>query len=634
MKFRLAIGVCFAICIFFCPAWGQLKSVVTSPYTIDSRFWNDRYKTLLVNWIPHCVNEISDPNLKEGGIENFVQAGNKLAGRPYHKHVGDPWANAWVYNTVESMCYALMFDPHGDQQIIAAQNRMRQTLDQWIPIILSAQEPDGFLHTLDTLDDKTRWTNIGDHEGYSAGYFIEAAIANYRLTQGKDRRMYDAAKRLADCWCNNVGPAPKRTWYDGHEELEQALYRFANLTNEVEGPGIGDKYIALSKFLLDSRHGGGSYDQSDKPVTQMTIAEGHAVRAMYLYTGMTDIAMATGDPAYRAACLAIENDLVNKKLYLTGGVGSGETPEGFGPDYSLPNKSYCESCAACGELFFQHAMNLAFSDAHYADLYEKTIYNGILGDYSLDGKTFTYTNELDSDHERYLWHECPCCVGNFPRALLQMPTWMYDRDANGIYVNLFIGSTVNIPQVAGTDVQIVQKTEYPLDKNVLLIVNPNEPKEFTLHIRSPQRDASALYHLEPDCNGIASLRVNGQPVKMDVAYGYVAITRQWNPGDRVEMVLPMQVQRVHAVNEVTADRGRVALQYGPLVFNIESVDEKIDAALAPDAVLQAEWTPALLDGVLAIHSTFSDGSPLLAIPNYARNNRGGRSIVWLNESAK
>lgn len=606
-----------------------LLAVDTAPYKINSSFWKDRYRNLIINWIPHCITEISDPKLKEGGIENFVQAANKLAGRPYTKHVGYPFANAWVYNTIEAMCYAQMFDPQGDQETMAAQQAMQMKLNEWIPIILSAQEPDGYLQTNETLSGKPRWSDKWDHEGYVGGYFLEAAIAHYRMTNGQDRRLYNAAKRLANCWYDNIGPVPKRFWYDGHEEMEQALVRFARLVDQVEGAHAGDKYVQLAKFLLDCRGGGDSYDQTQSSVIQQYEAVGHAVRAVYLYTGMADVAAETGDVNYQSAIQSIWSNLVNKKYYLTGGVGSGETAEGFGADYSLPNHSYCESCAACGELFFQHAMNLAYHNAKYADLYEQTLYNGILGDLSLDGKTFTYTNELDSNHERYLWHQCPCCVGNIPRTLLQMPTWMYSRSANGIYVNLFVGSAATIPDVSGTTVQMVQQTDYPLSGNVTMIVNPAKAETFAVNIRVPQREVSALYTAQPDCDGITSISVNGQSITPEIKDGYVVITRQWNPGDRIDLVLPMKVQTVKADDRVIADQGRVALQYGPLIYNIEHVDQNLDRQLDEKSPLTVQWDANLLDGINVIHGKFTDGSPMLAIPNYARNNRGGRSIVWM-----
>jgi DUF1680 family protein len=618
----------------------RLDPVYPRSYKISGAMWVGRMKPLITTWLPHCVDELEDPNLPEGGINNFIEAGKKLAGQPHKPQSGAPWANAYVHNTVESICDALMVDPQGDPQIIASQQHLQATLDQWIPLILSAQEPDGYLQTRFTLgtdrENKTghfpaHWTMRGEHEGYTAGYFIESAIADYLLTDGKDRRMYEAAKRLADCWDRNIGPAPKKSWFDGHEEIEQALVRFGRFVNDVEGGGKGDRYTALAKFLLDQRMGGSEYDQTHLPVVQQYEAVGHAVRASYLYSAMADVAVQTHDADYVSAVNSLWDNLTNKKWYITGGIGSGETSEGFGKNYSLPNNAYCESCSNCGALFFNWKMNLAYHDAKFADQYEGTLFNAILGDYDLSGANFTYTNALDSSEARYPWHSCPCCVGNFPRTLLMLPTWMYSTGDDGLYVNLYLGSTVTVDHIAGTSVRMVQETDYPLGGKIVLAVNPAESKTFALRLRIPDRGVSTLYTNIPEVNGLTSLLVNGEPLKPQIENGYAVITRQWKTGDKVELDLPMKPYRVKAIDTVKADRGRVALKFGPLVYNIESVDQDIEKVLADDAPLATEFKPDLLGGTLVIKGTFTDGSPMLAIPNYLRLNRGGRSIVWIKD---
>jgi hypothetical protein len=615
-----------------------LQPVYVTSFQINSRFWNDRIKAVIVNWIPHVYTKLSDPQLPEGGENNFVQAGNKLAGRPFTARQGPPWADAYTHNTVESMCLALMVDPQGDAEIIAAQKAMKAKLAEWIPEILSAQEPDGYLQTRFTLDptNPEHWSPRfrGEHEGYTAGYFIESAIAYYRLTGGSDMRMYNAAKRLADCWYDHIGPPPKKAWFDGHEELEHALVRFAALVDLVEGPGKGDKYVQLAKFLVSCRGGGSEYDQSYAPAIEQYEAVGHAVRAVYLYTGMTDLVAQTGDVNYQSAVQSIWDDLINRKYYITGGVGSGETAEGFGADFSLPNTAYCESCSGCGELFFQHAMNIAYPDAKYADLFEETLYNAILGDLDLQGKNFYYANPLESPEEggaRYPWHNCPCCVGNISRTLLSLPTWIYNTDSQGIYVNLYVGSTMTIHGVGGTDVQMVQTTDYPWSEKVTITVNPATPTDFTIRLRLPTRDVSELYKSTPAADGISSIAVNGVSIIDYISTrGYLGVERTWKAGDKIELTLPLVPQRITADERVAADRGRVALRYGPLVYNIEHVDQpSLDLPLKSDSPLTAQWMPDLLGGVVAIKGTFADGSPMLAIPNYARCNRGGASIVWM-----
>ncbi len=609
------------------PPTRRLDVVYTKHYTIDNPLWNARAKALIVNWIPHCIDMINRTNLTEGqgGIDNFVEAAKALRGEPHARQKGYVFANAWVHETIESICLALMVDAQGDRDILGAQEKMRATLADWIPKILAAQEPDGYLQTAYTLAPRSQWPEHwwpgmrGGHEGYVGGYFIESAINHYTLTEGKDKRLYNAARRLADCWVANIGPG-KREWFDGHEEMEQALVRFGRFVNDQEGGGQGDAYIRLARFLLDSRRGGAEYDQSHLPPVQQYEAVGHAVRAVYFYSGLADIAAETGDPDYSSAVASLWDNLVNKKYYVTGGVGSGETSEGFGPNYSLPNDAYCESCSSCGLIFFQYKLNLAYHDAKYADLYEETLYNALLGSTDLDGHNFQYTNPLQGG-DRGPWHVCPCCVGNIPRTLLMLPTWTYVKGADGLYVNLFIGSTMKVENVAGTDVEMVQKTDYPWHGRVSITVNPKTAKAFTVYVRVPNRATSQLYTETPAVSGLNVLAVNGRPLAPAVVNGYVAITRTWQTGDTVTLELPLTVQRIKADDHIQADRGRVALRYGPLLYNVETADQpNLDQSLG-NSPLTPVWKGNLLDGVIALQGFWADGSPLLAIPNFARNNR-------------
>ena len=626
------------------PPARHLDLIDTGHYKIDSPLWNKRAKALIVNWIPHCIKKISDPDLREGGINNFIDAANKLAGKEHGRHRGYVFSNAWVYNTIESICVALMVDAQGDNEIESAQNQMRATLEDWIPKILAAQEPDGYLQTVFTLSDREHWSprHRADHEGYVAGYFLECAIGHYMLTDRKDARLYNAAKKLGDCWYDNIGPAPKKEWYDGHQAMEIALVRFGRFVNNMEGKGKGDKYIELSKFLLDCRKDGHEYDQSHVPVVQQYEAVGHAVRAVYSYAGMADVAMETGDIDYHSAVMSLWDNIVNRKYYVTGGVGSGETSEGFGPDYSLRHNAYCESCSSCGEIFFQHKLNMTYHDAKYADLYEETLYNALLGSMDLEGKNFYYQNPLDSRGNRYDWHGCPCCVGNIPRTLLMLPTWTYAKSNIGIYVNLFIGSTVNVGDVAGTDVEMVQKTDHPWSGDVEITVNPEVQKKFSVCIRLPNRSVSELYNASPASDGIASISVNGSVISPPVNNGYAVITRKWKRGDKIALKLPMKIQRIKGIDKIDATKGRVALRYGPLIYSAESIDQNLDNVLDPDAPLTTQWKPNLLDGVMVIKGEWTDGSELTAIPNYARNNRstgdqsnrrsrGTSSSVWVKD---
>ncbi len=622
------------------PPSDRLDVVYTKHYSIDSPLWNSRAKMLIVNWIPHCIAycERTDiaANRGDGGIDNFIEAGKANRGEPHARHKGYVFSNAWVHQTVESMCIALMVDPQGDQSIIDAQQKMRETLERWIPIILAAQMPDGYLQTAYVLADRKNWPerwspdHRGNHEGYVSGYFIESAINHYTLTDGGDLRLYNAAKKLADCWVSNIGPG-KKAWFDGHQEMEQALVRFGRFVNDQEGHHRGDAYIALARFLLDSRRGGSEYDQSHLPPEQQYEAVGHAVRATYFYSAMADIAAETGDRGYQSAVLSLWDNMVNKKYYLTGGIGSGETSEGFGPNYSLRNDSYCESCSSCGLVFFQYKLNLAYHDARYADLYEQTMYNALLGGVALNGESFCYTNPL-VDTERTVWHVCPCCVGNIPRTLLMMPTWAYVKSPTGIYVNMFVGSRIHVGKVAGTNVEMVQKTEYPWKGAVAITVHPEQATTFSVYVRIPNRNTSRLYTESPAINGVQRFAVNGKPFTPKMEKGYAVVTREWRAGDRIELELPMEPQRVVADDRIQADLGGIALKYGPMIYNVESADNQNINQQLSGQPLRAEWKPDLLGGVMVLTGTWQDGSPLTAIPNYTRMNRVGRPPEYPRET--
>jgi DUF1680 family protein len=629
------------------PEEKRLDVVYTKRYKIDSPLWTARAKALIVNWIPHCIRQIERTDLPtgQGGLDNFIEAAKALRGEPHGRHLGYVFSNAWVHQTIESMCIALMIDAGGDREIMAAQEFMKKTLEKWIPVVLAAQEPDGYLHTAYTLRDTTRWKERwapetrGNHEGYVAGYFIESAINHYTLTEGRDKRLYDAAKKLADCWVANIGPG-KKEWYDGHQEMEQALVRFGRFVNDIEGNGRGDSYIALAKFLLDNRRNGSEYDQSHVPVQQQYEAVGHAVRAVYNYSAMADIAAETGDVDYQSAVISLWDNIVNKKYYVTGGIGSGETSEGFGPDYSLGNNAYCEACSSCGLIFFQYKMNLAYHDAMFADLYEETMYNALLGSMDLQGKNFFYDNPLSSGLMRYDWHVCPCCVGNIPRTLLMVPTWTYVKSENGIYVNMYIGSTIRVENVAGTNVEMIQKTDYPWNGKVRITVNPESSATFTVYVRVPDRKTSKLYTTVPEVKTLKALSVNGVDVPVKIVKGYAEIPGEWKKGDIIELEIPMEVQVITADERILADRGRVALRYGPMIYNVEKADQQDINERIGNTPFTAEWKPRMLGGIIAIRGTWADGSQLLAVPDFARLNRpveraeGDRtptSIVWIRK---
>jgi DUF1680 family protein len=335
--------------------------------------------------------------------------------------------------------------------------------------------------------------------------------------------------------------------------------------------------------------------------------------------------------------MSLWDNIVNRKYYVTGGIGSGETSEGFGPDYSLRHNAYCESCSSCGLIFFQYKLNLAYHDAKFADLYEETIYNALLGAIDLEGQTFNYTNPLVGGR-RTAWHACPCCIGNIPRTLLMVPTWAYVRGEDAIYVNLYVGSTVKVGRVAGTDVEIVQQTDYPWKGDVELTVHPQRPARFSIHLRVPNRHTSSLYQAEPRIDGLLSLSVNDQPVPASTESGYVSITRQWQSGDTIRLELPLAPQRITSDERVVANRDQVALRYGPLIYCVERADQPEITQPIAENPLTPEWRPELLEGVTVLRGNWADGAPLLAVPYYARQNRPAAErlrpdfLVWLRNT--
>jgi uncharacterized protein len=288
----------------------------------------------------------------------------------------------------------------------------------------------------------------------------------------------------------------------------------------------------------------------------------------------------------------------------------------------LRNEAYCETCSSCGLIFFQYKLNLAYHDAKYADLYEQTMYNALLGGVALDGKSYCYTNPLVNT-ERALWHICPCCVGNLSRTLLMIPTWSYVKDSTGLYVNMFVGSRINVGQVAGTNVEVTQKTDYPWKGAISITLNPQQAKTFSVYVRIPNRTTSKLYNETPAIHGVKRFAVNGREEKPTIQKGYAVVTREWKAGDTIELELPMEPQRVVADPRIIADVDSVALKYGPLIYNVETADNQNIHQKFSSAPLRTEWRPELLGGTVIIVGEWADGSKMVAVPNYARMNRVG-----------
>jgi hypothetical protein len=602
-------------------------------------FWRDQLRRQICQWLPHCIRQLEAGGMGQN-LLNFIHAAQALRGEAAGAFTGLPWSDAYVYNTIEAMCLALAIDPEGDPALADAQAVFRQKLDEWIPMVLAAQSEDGYIHTFHVLNRLERYSDIHHHEFYVQGYLIEAGVAHYLATGGQDRRLYDAARRCADRLCATFGPPPRRVWVHGHPGMEIALCRLARLVNELDGAGHGDKYVELVRFQYDTRatvpQHRSEYMQSHLPAIEQTDAVGHAVRGTYFFAGIADIALLQDDRRFVEAADRLWESAIQRKHYITGGVGASHEGEAFAADFDLRNDGYCESCAGCGLSFWADRMNRLHGHAHYLDVQERVLYNNVLGAIELAGEKFFYQNPLASETQRHAWHGCPCCVGNIPRTLIAIKDLMYARNTarNTLFIQHFVTSDAVIDDMAGKPLRIEQRTEYPWQGEVAIRLEPAEAAAFCLCVRIPNRTESRLYRAQPDTAGTFTLRVNGALQACDLVDGYARLSRTWSPGDRVELTLPMEIQRVYADERIAANRGRVALQRGPLVYNIEDVDHQDQArslVLPPDAPLQAVWQPDLLGGVMAI---VGETPRLLAIPNFVRLNRGGWSQVWIAEDER
>ena len=523
------------------------------------------------------------------------------------------------------------------------------------------QQPDGYLNSWFIYQEKgKRWTNLrDDHELYCAGHLIEGAVAYFEAT-GK-RKLLDIMCRYVDHIAATFGAGPgQKRGYCGHEEIELALVRLYHLTGER-------KHLDLARYFIDERgrqphyfdqearergvdpakfyFGSYEYNQGHLPVREQDKVVGHAVRAMYLYSGMADVAAEFGDVALKTALDRLWDDLMSKRLYVTGGMGPSARNEGFTADYDLPNESaYAETCAAVGLVFWASRMLRVDLDGRYGDAMELALFNGALAGVSLDGSLFYYENPLASrgNHLRWKWHRCPCCPPNIGRLIASLGRYAYGVASDALAVHLFVGSELRCT-LDGVAVKVAQQTRYPWDGAVRLEIEPEAPARFTLHLRIP------AWCRTP------SLRINGQPVGIAVSdKGYVHIDRRWERGDRVDLDLPMTIERVHAHPDIRDDAGRVALKRGPLVYCAEACDNAhpIHAlALPENGALKSDFDASLLGGVVtlraeALADDTGDGSGVLyrfappgqqhaelrAIPYYAWGHRQpGTMQVWLRD---
>ncbi len=629
-----------------------IRPVEFTRVKLMDQFWAPRLETNRIVTIPFALKMLEET----GRVDNFRKAAGLVTG----PHTGKRYNDSDVFKVMEGAAYTLRLTPDP---------KLKQKLDDLIQIIGKAQEPDGYLYTARTVDPKNpapgsgaeRWSNLRvSHELYNMGHMYEAAAA-YDLATG-ERSFLDIALKNADLLVSTFGPG-KRRGFPGHQEIEIGLAKLYRLTGKA-------KYLDLAKFFLDERghyHQGETYPESSpfriynseeylqnhKPVLEQDEAVGHAVRAAYMYAGMADVAALGGYPEYIKAIDRLWENVVGKKLYLTGGIGSRDEYEAFGDNYELPNATaYAETCAAVGNVLWNQRLFLLHGDGRYIDVLERTLYNGLLSGVSLSGDRFFYQNPLESKggYGRSPWFEVACCPGNIVRFLPSVPGYVYAVGEKTLYVNLFVKNEASV-EVDGITVELVENTKYPWLGSVEIALRPSQPKEFTVAVRIPgwaqnQAIPSDLYRFLDKSGAAPKIWVNRKPIEMKIDKGYARITRKWLRGDVINMSLPLPIRRVVANDQVKDDRGRVALQRGPIVFCVEAVDnggQALNLALPDGAVLQAFFRPDLLRGVWIIQGkalaldkgpsgkTETKKVTLMAIPYCDWANRGPDAMtVWLS----
>jgi DUF1680 family protein len=615
---------------------------------VTDAFWSKRMEINRAVTIPFAFRKCEET----GRIDNFAIAGGLKKGEQCGVY---PFDDSDPYKIIEGASYSL--GSHPDPVL-------EGYLDSLIDIIASAQEKDGYLYTARTNNARrlsgwageSRWLKESrSHELYNAGHLYEAAAAHFEAT-GK-RTLLDVALKNADLVARVFGPGKLRI-PPGHQEIEIGLAKLYRVAGDP-------RFIQLAKFFLDERGhatGGrtsyGTYAQDHKPIAEQEEMVGHAVRALYMCSGMADVAALTGDSAYAAVADRLWANLVGKKLYLTGGVGSQGSGEGFTAEYDLPNLSaYCETCASIANVLFNQRLFLLHGDARYVDVLERTLYNGLIAGVALSGDRFFYPNPLASrgNVQRSEWFDCACCPTNIARFIPSIPGYVYATAGDELFVNLFIGSRAVLKTKRQT-VLLAQETRYPWDGEVQLTVQPDRSARFAVNVRIPgwarnEVLPGVLYRFPERADGVI-VTINGTPVAYSLHKGYARLEREWRKGDYVELRLPMPIRRIVANERLTEDSGRVALQRGPFVYCAEGADAAdghvLNLVLPDTASLRSEFRPDILNGIVvllgkAIATTYSgEGKPFLeslqdftAIPYYAWSHRGkGEMAVWFpRESA-
>lgn len=640
MKYLLLTSLACGLTAATTAQINTLQPVGFSQVKINDAFWTPRQETVTKVTIPVCIDQTE---IKTPRIRNF----EKVARNDGEKHEGIYFDDSDVYKAMEAMAYSLKNHPDA---------ALEAKFDQWTDIIAKAQQPDGYLNTYYTLGGlQNRWTDMERHEDYCAGHLIEAAVAYYNAT-GKTK-LLNVATRFAD-HIDSTFRQTGRHWVSGHEEIELALVKLYKATNNK-------KYLDLADWYLQQRghgygrggiwHGGrtADYCQDGTPVADQKEISGHAVRAMYLYTGAADVGAAKQDTGYMKAMKTVWQDVVYRNMYLTGGIGSSGHNEGFTNDYDLPNEdAYCETCASVGMVFWNQRMNLLTGESKYIDVLERSLYNGALDGLSLSGDHFFYGNPLanEGNYARSEWFGTACCPSNIARLVESLGDYVYAKADNDIWVNLFIGSSTDIALKKGT-VGIAQATKYPWQGGVQIALTPARSMAFPLHVRIPgwaqnEPVPGNAYRFAEEDTAKFVITVNGKPAKYNMEEGYAVLNQTWKKGDVVELQLPMNVRKVVANDSIVQDRNRVALQRGPLVYCVEHPDNAgsvYNMILPANTTFTTDYHPELLNGVVTIEGQVpvfkpsADGEQvvaqqgkLTAIPYYAWANRGkGEMEVWL-----
>jgi hypothetical protein len=642
MKYVLsaALAVCAAGIAFAQPeSHGYpIDPVPFTSVSVSDPFWSPRLQASREVTIPLAFSKCEET----GRYQNFIRATQPC---DTFKVEGFPFDDTDVYKTIEGASYLLQTYPDP---------ALESYIDSVLVLVAAAQEPDGYLNTSYTMNPARphRWMGPGrwdavevlSHEFYNLGHMVEGAVAHYRAT-GK-RNFLDIAIRYADCVSRAIGDGEgQRALVPGHQIAEMALAKLYLATGDK-------KYLDQAKFFLDKRgytSRKDAYSQAHKPVVEQDEAVGHAVRAAYMYAGMADVAALTGDTAYIAAVGRIWDNIVGKKLYITGGIGARHDGESFGDAYELPNlEAYCETCAAIGNVYVNHRLFLLHGDSKYYDVLERTLYNGLISGVSIDGGRFFYPNPLASEgqHQREPWFGCACCPSNICRFIPSLPGYLYAVKGRDVYANLYIGGTAKL-KVGGRDVTLSQSGDYAGTGRQAITVDANKAGRFTLKLRIPgwARDIVApggLYAFVGNAGGY-TVKVNGEEVAGALDKGYLAIDRKWKKGDRVELEFPMEPRFVAARPEVEADRGRLAVQRGPLVYCAEWPDNDFafGAAVVNPEMPMTIRSSDMLGGVTIVDVPAQlverrDGRlglsdvKLAMIPYYAWAHRGkGKMAVWL-----